>query len=169
MVDHKLCGKCANGGTQTIGHNHKQSLCRGTYAGISILVHEKGTADVEEIECDTVDDTAEDKHPDAGARVAQPEESEAEHPCQHGNHHDAFDAEAFEEEWDEEDAACFADLAQGNEDVGMFGTKGDELVLGPFQGPVACSRIPFGRGVCGTYPYFRYCFLQERGRNEDTL
>lgn len=26
----------------------------------------------------------------------------------------------------------------------------DELVLGPFQGPVACSRIGFGKGVCGT-------------------
>ena len=25
-----------------------------------------------------------------------------------------------------------------------------ELVLGPFQGPVACTRIPFGKGVCGT-------------------
>lgn len=28
--------------------------------------------------------------------------------------------------------------------------SGEELVLGPFQGPVACSRIAFGRGVCGT-------------------
>ena len=28
--------------------------------------------------------------------------------------------------------------------------QGRELVLGPFQGPVACTRIPFGRGVCGT-------------------
>ena len=28
--------------------------------------------------------------------------------------------------------------------------KGNELVLGPFQGPPACLRIPFGRGVCGT-------------------
>jgi len=27
---------------------------------------------------------------------------------------------------------------------------GKELVLGPFQGPVACMHIPFGRGVCGT-------------------
>jgi GAF domain-containing protein len=27
---------------------------------------------------------------------------------------------------------------------------GDELVLGPFQGPVACIHIPYGRGVCGT-------------------
>lgn len=25
-----------------------------------------------------------------------------------------------------------------------------ELVLGPFQGPIACTRIPFGKGVCGT-------------------
>ena len=34
--------------------------------------------------------------------------------------------------------------------TGFYVVKGNELVLGPFQGPVACSRIPFGRGVCGT-------------------
>ena len=28
--------------------------------------------------------------------------------------------------------------------------EGEELVLGPFQGPVACMHIPFGKGVCGT-------------------
>jgi L-methionine (R)-S-oxide reductase len=34
--------------------------------------------------------------------------------------------------------------------VGFYLVKGDELVLGPFQGPVACTRIRKGRGVCGT-------------------
>ena len=34
--------------------------------------------------------------------------------------------------------------------VGFYRVIGDELVLGPFQGPVACTRIAFGRGVCGT-------------------
>lgn len=34
--------------------------------------------------------------------------------------------------------------------VGFYLVKGDELVLGPFQGPVACTRIPRGKGVCGT-------------------
>lgn len=33
--------------------------------------------------------------------------------------------------------------------TGFYLVKGDELVLGPFQGPVACTRIPYGRGVCG--------------------
>lgn len=33
--------------------------------------------------------------------------------------------------------------------VGFYLVKGDELVLGPFQGPVACTRIPFHKGVCG--------------------
>jgi L-methionine (R)-S-oxide reductase len=33
--------------------------------------------------------------------------------------------------------------------VGFYLVKGDELVLGPFQGPVACTRIGRGRGVCG--------------------
>nr|WP_121273032.1 GAF domain-containing protein [Pedobacter schmidteae] len=33
--------------------------------------------------------------------------------------------------------------------VGFYLVKGDELVLGPFQGPVACTRIRKGKGVCG--------------------
>ena len=34
--------------------------------------------------------------------------------------------------------------------TGFYRVVGDELVLGPFQGPLACTRIKFGRGVCGT-------------------
>ncbi len=34
--------------------------------------------------------------------------------------------------------------------VGFYLVKHDELVLGPFQGPVACTRIRKGKGVCGT-------------------
>ena len=33
--------------------------------------------------------------------------------------------------------------------TGFYLVKGDELVLGPFQGPIACTRIKKGRGVCG--------------------
>jgi GAF domain-containing protein len=33
--------------------------------------------------------------------------------------------------------------------VGFYIVRGDVLVLGPFQGPVACTRIGFGKGVCG--------------------
>ncbi|MGE6791970.1 GAF domain-containing protein [Pseudomonas guineae] len=33
--------------------------------------------------------------------------------------------------------------------AGFYLARGEELVLGPFQGNVACVRIPFGRGVCG--------------------
>ena len=34
--------------------------------------------------------------------------------------------------------------------VGFYLVKNNELVLGPFQGPIACTRIKFGKGVCGT-------------------
>ena len=34
--------------------------------------------------------------------------------------------------------------------VGFYLVKNDELVLGPFQGPVACTRIKKGKGVCGS-------------------
>ena len=33
--------------------------------------------------------------------------------------------------------------------VGFYVVKGEELVLAPFQGPVACTRIRYGKGVCG--------------------
>lgn len=33
--------------------------------------------------------------------------------------------------------------------VGFYGVKEGQLVLGPFQGPIACTRIPFDKGVCG--------------------
>ena len=34
--------------------------------------------------------------------------------------------------------------------TGFYRVEDQELILGPFQGPIACTRIPFGRGVCGT-------------------
>lgn len=34
--------------------------------------------------------------------------------------------------------------------TGFYIVKGEHLVLGPFQGPIACTRIPYGKGVCGT-------------------
>lgn len=34
--------------------------------------------------------------------------------------------------------------------VGFYLVKENQLVLGPFQGPIACTRINFGKGVCGT-------------------
>ena len=34
--------------------------------------------------------------------------------------------------------------------TGFYRVVGNELLLGPFQGPVACMHIPFGKGVCGS-------------------
>lgn len=45
-------------------------------------------------------------------------------------------------------ALIFHELAELNW-AGFYLAKDGELVLGPFQGKVACVRIPFGRGVCG--------------------
>jgi len=45
--------------------------------------------------------------------------------------------------------------------AGFYFLKGDELVLGPFQGKPACVRIPVGRGVCGTAVQERTSILVE--------
>lgn len=43
--------------------------------------------------------------------------------------------------------------------VGFYIVKHQQLVLGPFQGPIACTRIQFGRGVCGTAWQHKKCLL----------
>ena len=59
-------------------------------------------------------------------------------------------------EGETDEVACMANLAAllhgafGFWWTGFYRVVGDELVLGPFQGPVACIHIPYGRGVCGT-------------------
>ena len=47
-------------------------------------------------------------------------------------------------------AALLYELLPGLNWAGFYFTRGTELVLGPFQGKVACVRIALGRGVCGT-------------------
>ena len=59
-------------------------------------------------------------------------------------------------EGETDEVACMANLsallhhAFGFWWTGFYRVVGDELVLGPFQGPVACIHIPYGKGVCGT-------------------
>ncbi len=47
-------------------------------------------------------------------------------------------------------SALLMDALEGLNWAGFYLRKGEELVLGPFQGKPACIRIPLGRGVCGT-------------------
>jgi len=47
-------------------------------------------------------------------------------------------------------AALIYDLVPDLNWAGFYFLRGSELVLGPFQGKVACVRIPVGRGVCGS-------------------
>jgi GAF domain-containing protein len=45
--------------------------------------------------------------------------------------------------------AAFVHMVFGFHWVGFYWVRGEELVLGPFQGPIACTRIAKGKGVCG--------------------
>lgn len=47
-------------------------------------------------------------------------------------------------------SACLNEALEDINWVGFYLYKENELVLGPFQGKVACSRIPLGKGVCGS-------------------
>ena len=47
-------------------------------------------------------------------------------------------------------AALLYDAMEDVNWVGFYLLRGEKLVLGPFQGKVACIHIPLGKGVCGT-------------------
>lgn len=59
-------------------------------------------------------------------------------------------------EGETDDIALMANMAAAIHDTfhfwwtGFYRVIGNELVLGPFQGPLACTHIAYGRGVCGT-------------------
>src|SRR3974390_1608517 len=48
--------------------------------------------------------------------------------------------------------------------AGFYFRRGDELVLGPFQGKPACVRIPFGQGVCGAAAAQRRTLVRAGGQ-----
>jgi GAF domain-containing protein len=58
-------------------------------------------------------------------------------------------------------SALIYQMMSGLNWAGFYLLKGDELVLGPFQGKPACVRIPVGRGVCGTAVKERASILVE--------
>lgn len=59
-------------------------------------------------------------------------------------------------EGEHDEIACMANMAAAIQEAfhfwwtGFYRVVGEDLVLGPFQGPIACTRIARGRGVCGT-------------------
>ena len=110
MVDDGLGGKRTYRGAKTIGHQHEQSLCAGAYILAGGLIDEEGARDVEEVEGHAIDDHRDNKHPYAAARITRADESEAEHPCEHGDEHHVLDTEFLHEERDEQDTAGLTDL-----------------------------------------------------------
>ena len=71
----------AGGSSDTIGHHHKQSLCRCLDAGIALLVNEYTSGNIEEVEGYAINYTGEDEEDDARhCGITDAEEAESEHP-----------------------------------------------------------------------------------------
>ena len=111
MVDDGLSAQSSDCGTNTIGHNHEETLCTTANRLVGLLVNIESTRNVEEIESHTVNHTREYKENHAWhTGIAHSEEAETEHPCKHCYEHHVFDSETFHAERDEQDTQCFTDL-----------------------------------------------------------
>ena len=124
MVDDGTGREGSDGGSQTVGHQHEEALPGRAYLGRTDLIDIQTATDVEEIEGHTIDEAAEDEEDDAGVvGRTESEESETEHPSEHGDEHDDLDAEAFQEEGDEQDAQGFCHLREAHEHRSVVGTE----------------------------------------------
>ena len=139
VIDNGLCAQRTDGGAEPVGHDHEQALGAAAYVGSRVLIDEQRARDIEEVECHSVNDHREYEEPYAAARIAQPEQPEAEHPGEHGYHHDTLDAEALHEKRDEQYAAGLADLRQGNQYACVFHSEG--LRISRFGGETADKGI----------------------------
>ncbi len=119
VLDDPSAGETADDGTDTIGHDDEESLCRSAYLGVYFTVHEDRSRDIEEIECHAVHDHREDEENKSVTGIADTEEPETKYPCQHTDEHHPLDAESAQEEWDGEDEEGLGDLREGEKDVGV--------------------------------------------------
>ena len=110
-VDDSLCCQRPYRRTDAVCHQHEQSLCRRTECRLRTVVHEQRARDVEEVEGNAVDyhRQHEEQHT-WKTRVAHTEQSETQHPCEHGYQHDILDAVVTHEERNQQDAAGLTDL-----------------------------------------------------------
>ena len=107
VINHHTRQNSTYGCTQAIGHQHEQSLGRGSHLDIALLVDKETARHIEEIERHAINDARE--HEEAHARegwIAEAEEAESEHPCKHGDEHDFLDAVPLHEERNEQDTQC---------------------------------------------------------------
>ena len=122
-VHHGLRTQGADRGADAVGHDHEKSLRRGADRHVGLVVHEERARDIEEVERHAVDDHREDEHPHAPAGVAQPEQSEAQHPREHGHKHHVLDPEALQAERDKQDAERLRHLRQRDQRIGVVGAE----------------------------------------------
>ena len=120
--------------TQTVCHQHKQSLCRSSHLRFALLVDEQTTRHIEEIESHTVNQTRENEEGNARERrIAHSEEAETEHPCKHGDEHHDLDAITLEEVWNQEDAERLSNLRDGYQKRSIIGSKGINMAGSPLK------------------------------------
>ena len=56
-IDNFTCCQCTDGCTETVGHHHKQALCRCLDLGVTLLVDKDTTRDIKKVKSYTLDDT----------------------------------------------------------------------------------------------------------------
>ena len=151
--------KRAYGGTESVGHQHEHSLGTGTDVRGGVLIDIERTGDVEEVEGHSINDAAEHEEQYTGHRgIAKAEESETEHPCEHGDEHYLLDAEFLHAERNQQDTESLGSLADGDEGIGILDGEG------------ICKSGIGGKGteegVCITVRYLERS-AQEHAENEE--
>ena len=143
VVHHRLCTQRSDGGTQSVGHDDEQALGARADSLVRLTVNEQRARYVEEVESHSIDNHREQEHPDAAAWVARAEQAEAQHPCEHGDEHHPFDAEALQAERYQQDAERLRYLRQRDQDIGMLHAEG----VGIFRYAAEAADVRVGKSV----------------------
>ena len=97
--------------TESVCHEHKQSLCGSLYVLAAGGIYKQSARNVEEVKCHTVYETREyEQCYSRECRIAKTEEAESQDPCEHGDEHNVLYAVSLQEERNEQYAECFGNL-----------------------------------------------------------
>ena len=116
--------------SESISHDHEQSLGTGPDGNGGLFFDEERTGNIEEVEGHSIDDHGEDEEGKPGAGVADTKEAKAKNPGENAHQHYFFDTETIEEKRNGEDEQGLGDLGHRGKEVRMFDGERIGIVAG---------------------------------------
>src|SRR5665213_2486796 len=107
LVYYNSADRTSQNRPHSIGHHHKKPLRTRSYRRVTLRFNKKGTGNIEKIKRHSVNNTGQNDHPKAIARVSVSKQTKTDKPRNHTDEHHFFDTKPFQKKWNSKNKKRF--------------------------------------------------------------